>query len=154
MSLRTFSRRKTAGKFLPLILVAGVAGCFATEPDIAKASSESTEVTVTIVIPEEQTLTGTAIVILEDISYQDSPSVELARTEVPAASLTDTQARVVVPIDLQTVDSGADVNVAVLVDSDDSGDTSSGDWISDTLALVITNSVMDVSVDVVQVSPP
>ena len=144
----------TVNILLPLMLVAVIAGCTATEPDVAQAPSESAEVSVTVVIPEGDNLTGTAIVVVEDISYQDSPSVELARTKVPAASLTDNTVRIVVPVDLQTVDAAADINVAVLIDADDSGDASSGDWISDSLALVITNSVMEVSVVVARVDAP
>ena len=144
----------TANMLLPLMLVAVIVGCTATEPDVAQASSESAEVSVTVVIPEGENFTGTAIVALEDIIYQNSPSVELARTEVPAPSLTDNTVRIVVPVDLQTVDAAADINVAVLIDADDSGEASSGDWISDSLALVITNSLMEVSVVVARADAP
>ena len=156
--MRIFSKGIPVGKFLPLILVVGIAGSVFTQRDAlsanVQASSAGAEVSVNIIIPADETLTGTAIITLEDVSFPDAPSVELARLEVPANSLTNDQASVAVPVNLQTVDSGADINVAVLIDSDDSGDASAGDWISNTLALVITNSVMDVSVDVVRINPP
>ena len=156
--MRIFSKAIPVGKFLPLILVAGIAGSVFTQRDTlsanAQASSAGAEVSVKIIIPSDEALSGTAIITLEDISFQDAPSVELARLEVPASTLTNDQATVAVPIDLQTVDSGADINVAVLIDSDDSGDASPGDWISNSLALVITNDRMEATVDVVRLTAP
>ena len=156
--MRIFSKAIPVGKFLPLLLVVGIAGSVFTQRDTlsanAQASSAGAEVSVKIIIPAAETLTGTAIITLEDISFQDAPSVELARLEIPASSLTADKASVAVPIDLQTVDSSADITVAILIDSDDSGDASAGDWISNTLALVINNSRMEVSMDVVRINPP
>ena len=156
--MRNFLKGIPVGKFLPLILVVGITGSVFTQRDTlsanAQASSAGAEVSVKIIIPSDDTLTGTAIITLEDISFPDAPSVELARLEVPASSLSNDQAGVAVPIDLQTVDSGADINVAVLIDSDDSGDASAGDWISKSLALVITNDRMEATVDVMRIDPP
>ena len=140
---------------LPLLLVVGIAvGVTALQGTVhadAQASSGSAEVSVTIKIPDDETLTGTAIIVIEDISLQDAPSVELARLEVPAASLVDNQAAVSIPIDVQSVDPDATINVAVLIDADDSGAMSAGDWISDSLVPVINNLIMKVSVDVVKI---
>lgn len=109
------------------------------------------KVTVMIVIPEGKKLTGTAIITLEDITLQDAQSVELASVITPASKLINDQITVEVPIDLRLVNPDAIVNVAVHIDSDDSGDLSNGDWISDSLVSVITNATMIATIDIIQI---
>ena len=138
------------------MLVAGIAGSFIVGQHTLSANAQTSpagaEVSVTIKMPEDAIIAGTVIIVLEDITFQDVPSVELARLEVPATSLLDNQAEVVIPIDLQAVNSEAIINVAVLIDADNSGAASNGDWISDSLVPVITNSKMKVSVNVARIN--
>jgi len=144
-SLTTFA----SGTILLLLLAVGIVSKISaqqTSLDKKETSASDAEVTVTIVVPETETLTGTVIVTLEDISIQDQPAVALSSVRVAASTLRH-DSPVVVPINLQLVGTNADVNVAVHIDMDDNALLSDGDWISDSIVNVISNNKMAAVVD-------
>ena len=106
---------------------------------------------VTISVPESEILSGTAIVTLEDVTVQDTPSVSLAKVNVPASTFAHALPTIAIPIDLKSINSDTDVNVAVHIDSDNDGLLSNGDWISDSIVNVINNGKMAVVVDIVKI---
>lgn len=110
----------------------------------------ATVVVVTIDVPPEIELAGLAVVSLEDISYADEESVEIATVRVPAADLRnqDNQVEVFLPLPL---DGSIDVTATVHIDVDESGTVSQGDWISPDLAMVGTGEAASVTVSVVPV---
>ena len=97
-------------------------------------------VSVTVDVPPEVDLAGTAIVALEDITYSDTESVEISRIELPAADLRSQSDRVELLLPLP-LDGSIDVTATVHIDVDESGGFSHGDWISPSLAPVTTESV-------------
>jgi len=133
----------------------GIASDIAAKQKLLSAEAQtpttSQEIKVTIAVPEDVTLSGTAIITLEDITLLDTSAVELARVVVPASDLEKPNATIAVSVDLRLVKPDATVNVAVLIDVDNSGDLSVGDWISDSLATVINNSKMAVIIGVVRI---
>ena len=134
-------------------LIRGFAGLFLLLLPVAGPVSESSvnRVIVTIALPLDTLLTGTTIVTLEDISRQDAASEELAKFAVDSATLKPDEATIAVPIDLAVVSPNATVNVSVHVDMDSDGVLSSGDWISESIVPVITNSKMTATVNIVKI---
>lgn len=149
--------RLASAVLLPSLLVLGITSGLAekkastNEEGLAGSSGDDAEVVVTVVVPEGETLTGTAIITLQDITLQDAPSVELARETASASTLGSDQTQVAVPVDLSVVKPNASINVAVHIDADDDGSFSNGDWISDSVTNVITNDKMVADVAVVQI---
>ena len=143
-----------ASIFLLQFLAAGITGCSSAQQaslDEEKTSSSDAEVMVTISVPEGKTLSGTAIITLEDITIQDTPSVQLATVRVPASTLAYALPTVAIPVDLRSINSDTNVNVAVHIDSDNDGLLSNGDWISDSIVNVINNGQMAVIIDIVKI---
>jgi len=141
-------------KLVLLLLAAGIAGCNSggqASLEEENNSSSDAEVIVTIAVPEGETLAGTAIITLEDITMQDAPAVQLASVSAEASSLTHSLPTITIPIDLSLVNAGADINVAVHIDSDNDGRLSNGDWISDTIVNVINNGKMAVVVEIIKI---
>jgi len=151
----TTSLTKFAVGTIPLLILAvGIATKISAQQaalEEERTLASDAEVIVTIAVPEGNTLTGTAIITLEDITVQDAPSLPLASVSTAVSALMDAQATIAIPIDLSLVDSKADVNVAVHIDADDDGVVSNGDWISDSIVNVINNDKMNVVVEVVQI---
>lgn len=110
----------------------------------------ATVVLVTVDVPAETELLGTAVVSLEDISYSDTESIEIASVRVPAAELQsqDNKVEVFLPLPL---DGSIDVTAAVHIDVDESGTISPGDWISPELAMVAPGEASEVTVSIVPV---
>ena len=115
----------------------------ATEDDPA------TVVLVTVDVPADVQLAGTAVVALEDITHADRPSVEIASVELPAAELQarDDRVELFLPLPL---DGSIDVTATVHIDVDENGSVSQGDWISPDLAMV-TAGASEVTVTIVPV---
>jgi len=147
--------RLAAGTFLLLLMATGIISCSSSTEEALledeNTSSSDAEVVVTIAVPEGETLTGTAIFTLEDLTIQDAPAVELARVTTPASSLMDALPSITIPIDLNLVNPDAEINVAVHIDSDDDGLFSDGDWMSDSIVNVINNGEMAVVIDIVKI---
>jgi len=146
--------KSIAGTLLLFFIAAGNAGDSSKKHALLedkKASASDAEVAVTIAVPEGTSLTGTAIVTLEDIALQDVPSVTLAEVSVATSTFKLAQPTVIVPIDLQLITARTEVNVAVHIDADDDGLLSDGDWISDTLVPAVNNNIKAVVVDVIKI---
>lgn len=153
--MRILLTRLVIGTFLLVLLWLGVASTHADKLALSVKDNQSvlsgSEVIVTIIVPEGTELTGTAIITLEDITFQDQPSVELAKASAPASALLNAQSTIAVPFDLQVIDPKATINVAVHIDADNSGTITDGDWLSDSIVIVINNSKFDVAVSLVKI---
>ena len=142
-----------AGTILLLFSSVGFAGGGSTGRESLEDAEQtlSTEVIVTIAMPSGLTAKGVVVVTLEDITLPDVPAKELARVRVATSALQASRGSVVVPVDLKLIKSNAMINAAVHIDIDNNGIVSDGDWISDSIVLVITNSKMRATIDVVKV---
>lgn len=107
-------------------------------------------VAVTVDVPEGVQLAGTAIVALEDITYSDVESVEIASVKLPVAELLqqDNVVEVFLPLPL---DGSVDVTATVHIDVDENGVFSQGDWISPELAMVTPAAASAVTVIMIQI---
>jgi len=142
-----------AGTFLLSVVLAGcVSESFANQEPTKEGEHVSpSDVVVTIVLPSGKSLSGTTVVTLEDVSLQDAPSEILARSEVASNTLQSSDGTIVVPIDLSLVSPNAIINASVHVDADTDGTLSDGDWISDSIVPVVSNSKMSATISIVEV---
>jgi len=140
------------GAFL-LLLVAGITNrIFAQQASLAEEkTSFDIEVMVKVAVPEGNSLSGTAIITLEDTTVQDTASVPLASVKVDASTLVPDHPAIAIPVNPSLVNMNADINVAVHIDTDENGRFSDGDWISDAIVNVITNDKTDAVVGIVRI---
>jgi len=142
-----------AGAFLLSVMLAGWVSESSANQEPTKEGElvSPSDVVVTIALPSGKLLSGTTIVTIEDVSLQDAPSVILARLEVESTTVKSSDGTIVVPIDLSLVPPNAIINASVHVDADSDGTISAGDWISDSVVPVITNSKMSAAISIVEI---
>ncbi len=129
----------------------GIAFETAAADQVAPGEESLTEfVVVTVDLPPGQTLTGTAVVALEDVTLRDAAALELERVELPVEELVANGGRVEVLLPLP-LDGSLDINAAVHIDVDQDGLVTSGDWISPDLRLVTPDTVGGLHVGIVPV---
>lgn len=134
------------------VTVAGADSAIVAEGDARpEGEADNTSlVSITVDVPEGVQLAGTAIVALEDVTFSDAESVEVARVEVSAADLAarNNQVDLFLPLPL---DGSLDIVATVHIDVDENGTFSQGDWISPDLAPVTSQNAAAVSVIMVQI---
>ena len=134
------------------------AGCGA-DPEIEATSAPTDDsgevqlplgdyVTVGVTLPSNESLAGTIVVVLEDVSVQDAAAIELGRVELTVDEFRDQGSMAEVPL-AQTDTDLSMVSAVVHIDVDANGTFSSGDWLS--MEHVPVNTEMLVTVNVNQI---
>jgi len=144
----------TVGIFLLVVVMAGYVSVSAAHATLLTkvAQNPSSAVDVKVNLPVSHALTGKTIVTLEDISVQDVAAGEIARLVIPTSELMANQGLVTIPIGTRSDMLTTSINAAVLVDVDDNGIVSDGDWMSDSIVIVSLGSTAVFTIDLVQIT--